>query len=492
MAVNNAARDTREVERADGGDTVSTTQAAYALGLKNAEDHPDPVRLSVAGEIPGWLHGALLRTAPARFDVGRTGLTHWFDGHAMLHRFDIDRGQVTYRSRYLESAAATEAQEAGELVRGEFGTDPCRTVFERVAAVFHQSPLTDNCNVNVVARGDVIMALTETPMRLTFDPETLVVGQLKNDAADISGQIATAHPHHDRNRSTIYSYLLHLGLKSTYKMVATDDRTGQHRMLAAFDVNLPSYVHSFGMSENFLIMALPPFVVDPTKLVVSGKPFIRNYHWRPELGLRFFVIDKRDGQLMVEAKAPSVFTFHHVNAFEENSAVIVDLVVYPDASIVERLDLDQMRSANPTAAIGALRRYRIDLGSGTTKDTPLSSTEFEFPRTNDAAIGGRPYRFVYGAGARNGDLHDCIVKVDVATGNAIQWAGLGLYPGEPVFVPNPNSTNEDAGVLLSVVLDVEAGTSCLVVLDASSLNECARALAPRAITFGFHGGFFPR
>jgi Retinal pigment epithelial membrane protein len=68
---------------------VSATQAAYALGLKTAEDHPDPIRLSVAGQIPDWLKGALLRTAPARFEVGRTGLTHWFDGHAMLHRFAI-------------------------------------------------------------------------------------------------------------------------------------------------------------------------------------------------------------------------------------------------------------------------------------------------------------------------------------------------------------------------------------------------------------------
>jgi hypothetical protein len=43
------------------------------------------------------------------------------------------RGQVTYRSRYLESATASEAKAAGELVIGEFGTDPSRTLFEQVA-----------------------------------------------------------------------------------------------------------------------------------------------------------------------------------------------------------------------------------------------------------------------------------------------------------------------------------------------------------------------
>jgi beta,beta-carotene 9',10'-dioxygenase len=48
------------------------------------------------------------------------------------------------------------------------------------------------------------------------------------------------------------------------------------------------------------------------------------------------------------------------------------------------------------------------------------------------------------------------------------------------------------GVLLSVVLDAKAAASFLVVLDASNLTELARATAPHVITFGFHGGFFPK
>jgi beta,beta-carotene 9',10'-dioxygenase len=29
----------------------------------------------------------LLRTGPAKFEVGKTSYRHWFDGLAMLHRF---------------------------------------------------------------------------------------------------------------------------------------------------------------------------------------------------------------------------------------------------------------------------------------------------------------------------------------------------------------------------------------------------------------------
>ena len=66
----------------------------------------------------------------------------------------------------------------------------------------------------------------------------------------------------------------------------------------------------------------------------------------------------------------------------------------------------------------------------------------------------------------------------------------GLYPGEPVFVPAPNATAEDDGVLLSVVLDIANDVSFLLVLDAATLEEKARAEAPHAIPFHFHGNYF--
>jgi beta,beta-carotene 9',10'-dioxygenase len=66
-----------------------------------------------------------------------------------------------------------------------------------------------------------------------------------------------------------------------------------------------------------------------------------------------------------------------------------------------------------------------------------------------------------------------------------------LIPGEPVFVPSPDARREDDGVLLSVVLDGRTGSSFLLVLDASSLEELARAEVPHQIPFGFHGQYAP-
>ncbi|MFL5590598.1 MAG: carotenoid oxygenase family protein [Ktedonobacteraceae bacterium] len=60
-------------------------------------------------------------------------------------------------------------------------------------------------------------------------------------------------------------------------------------------------------------------------------------------------------------------------------------------------------------------------------------------------------------------------------------------PGEPVFVAAPDAISEDEGIVLSIVLDGRKGTSFLLVLDAASFTEIARAEVPHHIPFGFHG-----
>jgi carotenoid cleavage dioxygenase-like enzyme len=75
-------------------------------------------------------------------------------------------------------------------------------------------------------------------------------------------------------------------------------------------------------------------------------------------------------------------------------------------------------------------------------------------------------------------------------GSSATWFSEGCYPGEPVFVAPPQAKAEDEGVVLSVVLEANRGNSFLLILDAQSFAEVARAEVPQHIPFGFHGQFF--
>jgi beta,beta-carotene 9',10'-dioxygenase len=116
----------------------------------------------------------------------------------------------------------------------------------------------------------------------------------------------------------------------------------------------------------------------------------------------------------------------------------------------------------------------------------------ELPRIDYERCAGRPYRHVWGVGRRDPkDFLDSIVKIDTETSATPSWWREHCYPGEPVFVGLPDRAREGEGVLLSVVLDAQRAQSFLLVLDAMSLAEIAKAECPHHIPFGFHGNYFP-
>jgi carotenoid cleavage dioxygenase-like enzyme len=446
--------------------------------------------LPLEGALPEWLTGSLLRTGPAKFEVAGRPLRHWFDGLAMLHRFSFGGGRVSYANRFLRSDAYQEA-EKGRISYSEFATDPCRSFFKRATTLFKPN-LTDNGNVNLTRLGDEYIAMTETPLPVAFDPETL-------DALGVAyrppGLHATAHPHHDPERGELIAYVTHFGPRSEYRVYAQRDRHSQRRIASA-RVGEPSYMHSFALTERYAVLAAFPLVVNPLRLATGARPFIENYRWKPELGTRLLIFDRHSGELKGEAEAGARFAFHHVNAFEQGSELVMDVAAYDDATIVDSLYLDRLRrEPPPPSAYARLLRYRVSLADLSVAEEELSDTPMELPRIDYRERNTRPYRYVYGTGAHDDgdapDFVDRLVKIDVEGGEARSWFEPGSYPGEPVFVPSPEAhRSEDDGVLLSVVLDGRESRSYLLVLDASSLEELGRAAVPHHIPLGFHGQYF--
>jgi carotenoid cleavage dioxygenase-like enzyme len=207
------------------------------------------------------------------------------------------------------------------------------------------------------------------------------------------------------------------------------------------------------------------------------------------------VIRLSDGSIRGTYQADPFFAFHHINAYVAGNELVVDASSYTDASVIEALYLNRLRAGDPIPK-PVPTRYRMDLDGDTVRAQPLSEQALELPRIAYGTHNGRRYRFAYGVGCHRGtpgrDFFNQLVKLDVDNRTSDTWFEAGCYPGEPVFVPAPGGTSEDDGVVLSVVLDSTAGTSFMLVLDAGSWRELARAGVPHAIPFGFHGQFTRR
>jgi beta,beta-carotene 9',10'-dioxygenase len=466
-------------------------KAGSRLGYESLEEELVVDRLEIEGALPGWLRGTLLRNGPALFEDGERSVRHWFDGQAMLHRFSVCDGQVSYANRFLQTKAY-RAMRDGRLAYSEFATDPCRSIFKRLMTVFDPGA-TDNALVNLAKLGRRHYAMTEAPMAVEFDPETLATLGYGPKAPGI---FATAHPHHEPESGAQINVATRFGPRNAYRFFRLEPGS-KPRVLCTRSVGKPAYVHSFAMSARYIAHTDFPFLVNPIEIPLKGKPFIENFRWEPERGTRIFVWDRRSGESVATFETDPGFAFHHVGAWEESDKLILEYVDHGTPAVIDDLYLDRLRAEDPDTRGNRpqprLRRVELDLRRRTLGSELRSEQGIELPRIDQRRYLER-YRFVYGVGASPGEAGDGaegLVKLDNESGKSMIWSEAGCFPGEPIFVAEPGRSGEEAGVVLSVVLDARRGRSFLLVLDAASLEERSRAYAPHAIPRGIHGAYYP-
>ncbi|XP_040007461.1 beta,beta-carotene 9',10'-oxygenase-like isoform X1 [Xiphias gladius] len=515
--------------------------------VRSVEESPEPISTEVQGAIPSWINGNLLRNGPGKFEFGNTHYNHWFDGMAMLHQFKIDKGQVTYMSRFLHSDAYKKNSERDRIMISEFGTlampDPCKNFFQRFLCRFEMMEPTDNASVSFVKyKGDYYVS-TETNFMHKVNPENLETLEKVDWSKFIAVNGATAHPHYDPDGTT-YNMGNSYGSKGAlYNIIrvppektdAKDTLQGAKILCSIVPANKshPSYYHSFAMSENYVVFIEQPIKMDLLKIVtckLRGKALSEGIYWDPKLETVFHLVDKRTGEVSsVKYHTKAISTFHQINAFEEEGFLMLDMCCSDDGQAINNYLIQNLRKSGD--ALDAVyntmcrvfpRRFVLPLNvasetpTGQNLNTRLSSTAtcvkvskdkvfcqhedlhgddlheyggLEFPQVNYGRYNTRPYRYFYGCGFRH-LVGDSLLKMDLKDKTLKVWCQKGFYPSEPVFVPSPDAVDEDDGVILSVVLtpSQDKGTF-LLVLDARTFEELGRANVPVNMPYGFHGTF---
>jgi beta,beta-carotene 9',10'-dioxygenase len=405
----------------------------------------------------------------------------------MLNAFTFAGGEVGYGSRFLQTEAYRDATENGEFRAIGFAQDPCRSLFKRVTAMFSPT-LNDNTNVNLVRLGERYLAMTELPLPVEFDPETLETNGLLRWKDRLGGPVSTAHPHHDPGSDGLINYVTKMGARTAYQVYSVPAGSNSRKLIASLPVSEPGYMHSFALTERHIVLTEYPLLADPKSFILKGGGFIDHFDWKPDRGTRFIVFDRDSGDLRGIYEGEAFFSFHHINAFEEGDDLVIDLSGFDDPSLISLLEVEKLRGPDPVTVMGEYRRYRVPLngGGGGVSGERLIEPTIDLPRTNYGRVNGRAYRYAWGVG----EWLDQLVKADSHSGEARTWSEDGCFPGEPIFVPHPDGGEEDAGIILSVVLDSRREASFLLILDAAGFEEIARAEAPQMIPFGFHGDFF--
>ncbi|XP_072281947.1 carotenoid-cleaving dioxygenase, mitochondrial-like isoform X2 [Pyxicephalus adspersus] len=480
---------------------------------QTVEETPQPIPTNITGTIPQWIQGSLMRNGPGKFEFGDHNYNHWFDGMALMHKFTIANGNVTYMSKFLQSNAYKSNESENRIVVSEFGTlstpDPCKNLFQRFLSTFEISEPTDNGNINFVKYKKDYCVSTETNIMRKVDPVTLQTKEEVNWTKFIAVNGATAHPHYDPCGTTYNmgnSYGKHGTFYNIIKVPVqeSEDEATLHGAevvcsIPAVDKWNPSYYHSFGMTENYIV-----FIEQSIKMsllgIITGKirgiPISDCLSWDPNCDTIFHVANKHTGKLhSIKYHTKASAMFHQINAYEDQDCIVLDLCCQDDGNALHLFQLQNLRKSGKaldeffsTLAKSLPRRFVLPLNvdSHTPKNINISPLDYttatavkqdlgkvwcthenlynetfeevgslEFPAINYSKYNTKKYQYFYGCGLQH-LIGSSLIKMDVVT------------------------------------KEMKDKTTFLLILDAKAFTEIARAEIPVPMPYGFHGIFLPQ
>jgi carotenoid cleavage dioxygenase len=434
---------------------------------------------AIEGEIPADLNGVYLRNGPnPRFEP--KGSYHAFDGDGMIHAAHFDRGEVTYRNKWVRTAAWLEEDHAG-------GTDYYGIMTTLKGRTDRR--LKDTANTDVIGHGGHAVAswyLAGVPYHI--DPITLDT-LAPGDYTFAPGNGFSAHPKVDEvTGDLLYFDYFHEHPHMSYGVVDAAGKATHHTVIELPGARLP---HDMAITENYSILHDLP-VYNDEEAYRAGRHKIR---FNAALPARFGVIPRYGtGEEIRWFEFSPCFLYHVVNAWEEGDEVVMVACRYMP---IEGADgrIDEVRTARRIATLGMdarLWRYRMNLKTGAAHEECLNP-EFnvEFP-SYDSARTGRQTRFGYMVDHDPDILRwTGIRKFDTDSGACLGAWSDGhdrCWYSEPWFAPADRQRSEDHGYVVTFVWNDQSREQQLQVFDALDLDRgpVARVRIPHRIPPGFH------
>jgi torulene dioxygenase len=479
-------------------------------------------------------------------------VNHWFDNFAQIHRFQLNQPNdpsescsVTYNSRVVCDGLLESIKKTGNRQGITFAAkyDPCMSYFQKLQAVFTPTwkRKPDELSVAVTmsvnfpglsktgeaqkgghdrSRVSTLCNKTDAPVFQMIDEQTLEpIGVASQTTLHplLKGPGSAAHAKSDPVTGDVFNYNLEFGRNPTYRVFTVSAATGETSILATF-THTAAYLHSLFLTEHYVVLCVwNSHYKAGGASILYYQNMVDSLVYNDKARATWFVIDKTVGGkgLVATYESDPFYAFHTINAYEEQKSdgktdIIADISAYENMDCLKRFYLDNLMSdssaakpyCDPSNQSGrpSIRRFRLPAvpSKPLTAKTHLQaesvwsaekSLSTELPTINPAYI-TKPHRYVYGVmDSGKSSFLDGLIKYDISNHTAKVWSVHGHTSGEPIFVANPDSAEEDAGVLLSVVLDGYEGKSYLLCLDARTMIEMGRAQVNGVVGFGFHGTY---
>lgn len=463
--------------------------------------------------IPEWLHATKYNNGFGQYEGVGFAFNYLFDVLAYVVKWRIDGNKVTFANKFIESEYHEQAKVKPPEFRTFGGYTPELSYPARLRTLTHL--LSDNLNVKVMMVAGRLLAISDMNGAMELDPLTLdTLGLVQyNDSLTSSMNVITcAHPSKLPGDKYVYNYYVdvmgnfpHVMKLNEFQMFRVDEEKAARdgSLAREYVLKLPMrdgfvpYMHSFAQTPNYFVLFRFPLMWDLIGIMASTK-ILPHMKWSPKNGTHVLVIDKKSMSVVRELWTRPFFAYHHMNAFEqEDGSIACDISTVPCEGSKGGAECNHMNTfnlltvKNDTFNIpnNTIERFIVPVQNKDAEITSrvLTKVSFDLVTMHPKKV-GQPYRYVYGlADHGSGVWWSSLVKIDLETGEHLEWYKEDHYASEPNFIPRPGATDEDDGVLVSTVLGGDLGHSYLLVLDAKTMKPLARADAPQYLPFTSHG-----
>ncbi|KAK9077426.1 hypothetical protein SSX86_005763 [Deinandra increscens subsp. villosa] len=456
-----------------------------------------PVRhfLPVTGKIPDHIQGVYLRNGANPMFEPTSG-HHLFDGDGMINAVKFENGSVSYACRFTETQRLIQERAIGKPVfpkpigelHGRWGIAKLILFYARgLCGLLDHSRGFGVANAGLVYFNNRLLAMSEDDLpyhvRVTSNGDLKTVGRYDFDGQMKSTMIA--HPKLDPVSGELFALSYDVVTKPYLKYFRFSP-DGKKSEDVAIDLEKPTIVHDFAITENFVVIPDHQVVFRISELITGGSPVV----YDNEKVARFGVLNKydtTDGSGTIKwIEVRGCFCFHLWNAWEvpeSEEVVVIGSCMTPADSIFNESD-------KGLKIVLSEIRLNLKTGASTRRAilSPKNDVNLEAGMVNKNLLGRRT-KYAYLAVAEPWPKVSGFAKVDLSTGETSRFEyGDSKYGGEPLFLPC-SEDEEDGGHILAFVHDESTGESVLQIVNVKTMELEATVRMPARVPYGFHGTF---
>lgn len=459
----------------------------------------------VRGKIPKDLNGSFFRNGPNP-QFAQPANYHWFFGDGMVHAFHLQKGEISYRSRYVRTPTFEIERSAGRGIFLGAGFNPLANlqliggnILSLLSGLIRRgnadvyTKLISKANTSLLSYREHLYALVESSPPYAIDPFSLESIGFEDFGSHFIAPF-TAHPKVDPATGYLYSFGYRVSGQPKLEYFVINP-SGKMVLRTPLDIPYHAMVHDFVITRNYAVLPVFPAVASLASMKRG-----RIAEWQPDKGAMVYVLEKGGDKASIRRfELPACFVYHYANAYEDGKTIVFDGVRYDKVPLMgddAECRAELFSGKNP----GVLTRFRLDLTTGKCSEMPLVADKvMEFPVIDNRVAGEMHDRIfaatTVGNGIENG-VFDGHVSVQLSKGKVkVETTELpaGHYGGEPVFVAT-GKPGTARGYILNLVYDSNSDRSYLAIFDAEKPDKrplCEIGVRTR-IPYGFHGVWINR